>query len=281
MNPNTVVTVYFFMKVWGYGLYIGLFAIGVGASGFVRGPSTEVVIADRELSSKSLLEVAQQIGVTRGFDLDGFLTLRARGSFESAERRLRGLGVDFVFPLSAKDVNTNSLTSVSDHIRFLKTKKLLNDPSESDPEVGFYEALKFYLERRVEGDGQLDEDRWIRGAAHREQMPRWRPRGKAALGPNGPFEHLGPFGLDTPYRTYYGVPPLSGRKTGMAYAPPNASIVYAVGGGSGLWRSEDGGATWVPKSDNWATVSRSIQSIRTLFTLGRAITRWLPMPLVS
>lgn len=253
MNPTGSSSRLFSVKPWGYALYVGLFAVGVGASCFVSGPMTEVVVSDPDMSAEELVSVARQVGVARSVEPDGFLIVRARGSFESAQRRLQGLGIDYVFRASARDVIPTSLTSVSDHVAFQKAKKRMMESEEEDGEddVAFYEALKFYLERRVEADGEIDQDRWRRAATHREQMPKWRPKGKAALAPTGPWENIGPFGLDTPYRTYYGVPPLSGRKTHMAYAPSNTNIIYAVSGGSGIWKSEDGGTNWTPKSDGW------------------------------
>jgi len=241
------------VKAWGYAAYVGLFGVGIAASCFVSGPSADVLVADRDLKPDQLRELVGKVGRVGAVEGDGFLRVRARGSFDSAKRRLLDLGVDHVFPVSAGDLNPRSLESVNTYVAYQKAKASLvaEEGEDGEDDVAFYEAHAFYLERRVEADGLLDPDRWLRGAQHREQMPKWRPKYKTALGPNGPWEQIGPRGLDVPYRTYYGVPSLSGRKTAMSYAPSNASRVYAVGGGSGLWRSDDGGASWTPKSDGW------------------------------
>lgn len=241
------------MKSWAYGLYVALFVAGVAASCFVGGPVSEVIVADRDLEPGRLCEIASRVGDASPIEPDGFMRVRARGTYQSAVRRLKDLGVDYVFEAGVRDLDSNSLASVRKHIAYHRAKKtLFTTGDKGEKGVDFFESLEFYLERRVESDGLLDPDRWLRAASHRDQMPKWRPSGK--LGPSGQWEHLGPIGLDVPYREYYGTAPLSGRKNAVAYAPSNASRVYAVSAGSGIWRSDDGGSTWLPKSDGWPTM---------------------------
>ncbi|HKQ71025.1 MAG TPA: hypothetical protein VJT73_16880, partial [Polyangiaceae bacterium] len=48
--------------------------------------------------------------------------------------------------------------------------------------------------------------------------------------------------------------PLSGRVNGVAYAPSNASIRYLASATGGVWKTTNGGTTWVPKSDMLSTL---------------------------
>lgn len=242
------------MNKWGFCLYMVLFTLGTTASYLATGPESKVIVGDRHMTGKQLEAIASRIGRARPIEPDGFVTVTARGNLASVRRRFHEQGVEFVLPFDSREVDPNSLPSVESHIAYLEARYDLADLRAEKGEregVDFYEALEFYLQRRVEADGELDPERWLRGAQHREQMPQWRPGIKRAMGPKGLWEHIGPFGLDTPYRTYYGVPPLSGRKTGMAYAPSDPNIIYSVGGGGGVFKSADGGATWAAKSDAW------------------------------
>jgi photosystem II stability/assembly factor-like uncharacterized protein len=64
----------------------------------------------------------------------------------------------------------------------------------------------------------------------------WVPLGPSAI-PNG--------------QTYGGVRVLvSGRVTGIALDPLDPSTIYLAAARGGIWKSEDGGITWTPKSDN-------------------------------
>lgn len=248
------------MRQWAIVLYISLFCLGITLSCLVSGPVSAVVVADSDLSPAQLKAVAAKIGSTGEVEPDGFLPVRVRGSFASAARRLREAGIAIVLPSASRTVDNNSIKSVEAHLAYLRAKNELyeathrhleGEENEERGRVGFFEALKFYLERRVEADGLLDIDRWLQGARHREGMPKWsapRARGQRTV---GSWELLGPYGLGTPYRTYYGVPPLSGRKTSLAYAPSNPNIIYAAGGGGGVFKSTDGGVTFTGMSDKW------------------------------
>jgi hypothetical protein len=49
-----------------------------------------------------------------------------------------------------------------------------------------------------------------------------------------------------------GTAPVSGRITGIAADPSNASTIYVAAAGGGVWKTTDGGGTWVPLTDNLA-----------------------------
>ena len=44
--------------------------------------------------------------------------------------------------------------------------------------------------------------------------------------------------------------PVSGRITGIAADPGNASIIYVAAAGGGIWKSINGGTQWTPLTDN-------------------------------
>lgn len=53
-----------------------------------------------------------------------------------------------------------------------------------------------------------------------------------------------------PASTPFAFNPVSGRVTALAVDPTNSSIVYLGGAEGGVWKSTDGGATWIPLTDN-------------------------------
>lgn len=65
------------------------------------------------------------------------------------------------------------------------------------------------------------------------------------------WEYVGPRGLDIPYRTYYGLPPLTGRVNAIAVDPTNSQQIYIGAAAGGIWKSSDGGANWIPLGDKW------------------------------
>jgi hypothetical protein len=66
---------------------------------------------------------------------------------------------------------------------------------------------------------------------------------------------IGPAPINQPAGTnisggFDGFGPVSGRVTGLAIDPTNASIIYAATAGGGVWKTTDGGNTWNPLTDN-------------------------------
>ncbi len=109
----------------------------------------------------------------------------------------------------------------------------------------YLEALLFYLELRAYPYASVDWMAYIRAAEHRDAMTDFAP----ASGPR--WEFVGPRNLGVPYRTYFGLPPVTGRVNALAYHPTQEGVYYMGAPQGGLWRSTDFGATWQPLGDSW------------------------------
>lgn len=202
-------------------------------------------------------EVAAAVG-TRG-DLigtnpDGFLKVKVAATPEG-RAVITALKKKWqVFEPEAAILDRSSLPSTRRHVAYLKAgfKMRGNKGENGESGVDFYEALEYYLERRVGPDGKLDKDGIEAAVKHRDQMPEaFIP--KQSSGGNTPsgsasFSYVGPKSLDVPYNQYYGVQPLAGRVNGIAYAPSNPEVVYLATAGGGVWKSTDSGSNWSFKS---------------------------------
>ena len=102
-----------------------------------------------------------------------------------------------------------------------------------------------------------------------------KPRNTNPLPKDAPRSHFGE--VLTPRTTLIAPPPLSssnwtaigpapleaadnggkvsGRITGIAVDPSNSSNIYIAAAGGGVWKTTDGGSTWIPLTDNQATLS--------------------------
>lgn len=223
--------------------------------------ASELLVGGRGVTPERLASSIGSFGKVVGKDGSGMfrLTFENDALVSKAKRALAARGITGVFSPSAAGVDNRSLKSVRTHIEFARTAfetRTGRDAEEAEAageEVGtdFYEALAFWLERRVDSYGNFDSDWLLQAATHRDAMPGSPPFPGGPLDPSGSFEYVGPKNLDIPYTTYYGKRPLSGRKSAIAYAPSNPSIIYVASAGGGLWKSVDGGATWACKSDDW------------------------------
>ena len=222
-------------------------------------PGVTVLVGERGATAQSINLALGGLGHVLSRDDSGFFNveLSDRVSLAEAEAVLQAHKIEYVLPVSAKVAENNSLPSVRDHIKFLEARhEILTQRSavvggvEEESGVDFYEALAYYLQARVGPDGKLDEAEIQRAVQQRSVLPP-APSG-LGNGPGGNWVNLGPKGLDIPYSTYYGTPPLSGRKQGVAVAPSNSNIIYTASAGGGIWVSKDNGVSWTPTSDQWA-----------------------------
>jgi hypothetical protein len=92
-----------------------------------------------------------------------------------------------------------------------------------------------------------------RAAAFR--APARATSGAASSMPVAPWRSVGPFGFQT--SGFYGSSPNAdgGRIRTVAIHPTNPSIVYAGSASGGVWRTTNGGATWLPLTDNQCSLN--------------------------
>lgn len=210
------------------------------------------------------MDQAGQIVATHGKivrrDPSGFYVVQLRDGVDSrmAEREF-AKRVKFVFKESYTKPDALNLDTVSGYLKYANARYEIQsgypaaEAANRGEKVGtgFYKALEFFLITRSDRNSNWDPKWMFDATQHRDKMPPATWPSSGGLAPNGTFQYVGPKNLDIPYTTYYGKRPLSGRKTGIAYAPSNPSIVYTTSAGGGVWKSVNGGNTWTGLSDSW------------------------------
>lgn len=153
------------------------------------------------------------------------------------------------------------LRSVKNLARFVdKLEGGEEEDSSQDPRarkekagVDYLKGLLYYVRQRAYPNDTVDWDAWRRGADHRDKMPVGsigpRKDGRT-LAPTGTWSYVGPKNLQVPYRTYYGIAPLSGRINAAAFHPTNSQTIYVAGASGGVHKTTDGGTTWTPLTDS-------------------------------
>lgn len=238
-------------------------ALGVLLALPAMAADTLLVAATGKNSKDAVAKAIGSAGKITGQTTDGFYTVElANGA--SGAKILAALKTDksirYAFPESAMSPGAASLANLDNHIAYLKATLALNGAkgeNGEDPEVDYWEAHRERMAARTGPDGTIDTEAYYRAIEHREQMP---PAplptdgsdgafGTQALG--GGWSYVGPTNLNVPYRTYYGVRPLSGRANGVAADPSNTNVIYVASAGGGVHKSTDGGSTWSALSDGW------------------------------
>lgn len=224
------------------------------------GSAEGLIIGQHGLTLEQAAKIVAPVGKVVRKDASDFFVVRLRSgqASDTATAFLRKK-VKFVLPASALAPETNNRTSVSNYLKFAHARYEVKTgfPSSMAAKrgekvgTGFYKALEWFLWTRSDKHGNWDPQWLYEAAQHRDQMPpaTWKPG--SGLAPNGTFQYVGPKNLDIPYTTYYGKRPLSGRKSGIAYAPSNSNIIYTTSAGGGVWKSINGGGNWTPLSDSW------------------------------
>ena len=232
---------------------------------------SEILVGSPKLSADALLSVSASVGTLGVRDVSGLykLTLKPGIGFDQAKSLLGKKGVAFVISMEAQNIDPNSLPSVERHIEFKEASAKMQGVEGEESGVDFYNALRFYLRPRVDQFGQLPRELYQQAAAHRDAMPAAsmaRQGGRGAMdalrvATGATWQFQGTANLDVPYRQYYGVAPISGRKNDVAYAATNPNTLYAASAGGGVWKSTDGGTNWSPKSDNWTYLHTSTVAV--------------------
>lgn len=169
-----------------------------------------------------------------------------------------------------RQVDKKSVMSVKRHLKALKTaaggdqkteerdvsRRTGTDSKHKEMEeagTDFWEAWLEYVKKRAYPNDRFDDEAIYRAIEHRSAMPGERigisRNGTAGL--NGNWQELGPFNLDVPYRTYYGIRPTTGRVNTIAVDPTNGNTIYIGACNGGVWKTTDGGVNWTPLSDGW------------------------------
>lgn len=196
------------------------------------------------------------------------LVLRDGVSLDAAVRRLQGAGIGKVEPEAPRMVgNVGAWGKVSSLQRLVEEQEEALEAfnrfkakrgEEEEGGLDYLGALLHYRMQRAYPNDTVDWSAWDKASAHRDQMP------PARIGPVGPddspagtWTFVGPKNLDTPYRTYWGLPPVSGRVNAIAVHPTVPTTLYIGGAGGGLLRSTNGGTDWTSLSDSWETLQVS------------------------
>ncbi|MBX7135914.1 MAG: hypothetical protein K1X67_24865 [Fimbriimonadaceae bacterium] len=250
-----------------------LFAMMIALGGNTLSERLDVLV-DLKGKGEQAHEVAAVVGhrgrVVR-LEPSGVYRVELRGQLDETLAALRFharvANLRPVAPELATDIlDTNSLAKMSGAIDLYKAKyrafeersgaKRDEEEERETPGLDYLEAHRFYLEERAYPNDEPDWPAWARAAQHRDAMPAWND-GPSAQGLVGTWSYLGPTNLDTPYRIYYGLPPLNGRVNGVAYHPTDANTFYLVGAQGGVWKTTDGGVNYTPLSDKWEVMAAS------------------------
>lgn len=216
-----------------------------------------LLIAPLESTPEKIQKAVSNLGTIKGKDSEGFyrVELKKGMTVANAKSILKKNGIKYAYRSDAGWVDPRNFHSVEEYIHYRRAAAEMNGYDEEAAGVDFYEGLEYYLKPRVDETGQLNHDAYINAVNHRDRMPvarpEWITKGEVSAMTPGVFEEIGPVNLDVPYRTYYGVRSLSGRKNAVAYAPSNPNTLYLASAGGGVWKSTNGGLTWTPKGDNW------------------------------
>lgn len=227
--------------------------------GFAQG-GHELRVGVPGATMESVKAAVGNLGVVDRQLPDGFyhVTLKLGVDVGSAKASIRKGGVRYVFD-DAFVVNGNSLTSIQRQIAYMRARNELSgsESEEGEQGVGFYDALEYYLSHRVGADGKIDKQALQEAIVQRDLLPSPPGFGGGTNNPGGVWSFVGPTNLNIPYDTYYGTPPLSGRKMCLAVSPSNPSVMYVASAGGGIWKTTDAGVNWSPCSDKWGFLHTS------------------------
>jgi uncharacterized protein (TIGR03437 family) len=115
--------------------------------------------------------------------------------------------------------------------------------NEPDHDDNPFESAEYFREKRVMGDGLLPMERYTEGLRHAGAMRHY------SIG-LGRFVEGGPKAPST-FGTWQSLGPgnVGGRTRGLVVHPQNSKIMWAGGATGGIWKTTDGGQTWLPVSD--------------------------------
>lgn len=230
----------------------------------------QTVLVGAKLEQRSLLRARlAKFGFIEGENQDGFVRVRVVGkrTKDALASILKQPGVLGAFEESATAFRSNSLPELQNHMAYLRVRGEMNGTDPKAP--NYMRALEHYLRARVGPDGLIDGDKLMAGLEHRSFMPEAPPPTAGALDPNdretqtirGGWAFMGPRNIDVPQTTYFGTRPIAGRINAVASHPSNPNRIFVATPRGGVFRTDNGGVTWIPLSDGWAVMHASALAI--------------------
>lgn len=147
--------------------------------------------------------------------------------------------------------------------------RLEREAKKGAPEAAFSEpdlAQAFYVNKRTgpietrgpnptTGSRTLDPARYLPALAQMRAMPRYDSGTGTMLPPRADGDPV----TDELLGNWSSLGPANqgGRTRGLLVDPSNASVMYAGGVAGGVWKSTDGGSSWVPLTDLMANIAIS------------------------
>ena len=126
---------------------------------------------------------------------------------------------------------------------------------EEQREAGFDVRREWMEQLRAYPFGEYTQNPVYAARAAAFGAPARAASGAASSVQVAPWRSVGPFGFQT--SGFYGSSPNAdgGRIRTVAIHPTNPSIVYAGSASGGVWRTTNGGATWLPLTDNQCSLN--------------------------
>ncbi|MDO8588602.1 MAG: hypothetical protein Q7T82_16360 [Armatimonadota bacterium] len=138
--------------------------------------------------------------------------------------------------------------------------------------AGYEDAYNYWYQPRAFPNAEIDWNAYTTAAEYRDQMPpalMGQGQGQSpgpqsgrssSIGPLslfGGWSFVGPRNLPVPYQKYFGVGSVNGRVNAVLYDSQDPDTMYIGSARGGVWKTQDGGMTWAPRSDNWPLLSVS------------------------
>jgi hypothetical protein len=220
---------------------------------------SQVLVADLDATRAQTETALAGIGRIVAQDKCGILRVQLDRAMALplAEKTLKQRGIEYVMHTEAPLRRTTNW-GVAQRLRYQEAKAALRLGRKPKlKEITGASSLAAYqdwLSSRTEsGANPLSAAMRDAAVAHRAAMPEAlmvRPREQLRT-TVGPWSYVGPKLTDTGFLGY-GSGPHSGRKNGIAPSEQNPfEVIYTASAEGGVWKTNDGGLSWTPLSDDW------------------------------
>lgn len=233
--------------------------LAAGLAGAIQHPA-ELLVGARDRTEASVQGAVKGIGTVVGRDSKSGLyivALERRLTEAPAESALlRNERISIAISADQSHVNMRSDREVKAHWLYLKEVARYSK-AEKDT-ADWFGAYSYWVHNHL-NKGVLDTTPLTHGAIHRDTMPvfQWSGVSQARV-VSGAWAYVGPHNQSgVPDRTFDGIPPTGGRINAVAVNPKNDLNIFVASAGGGVWRTVDGGLTWIPVSDRWTRMQTS------------------------